>query len=183
MMSIGTKTLSLGYVYKKMGKLNGRIVRNRGIGRASGGVTRSKSPLMKLSSYIPILRNWKFQSSGFYDVEPDFCLGAFAPLPSLCFPLPPLFCLEDLPSTFTILKEFVEIKLIPVKPREFLFAGTRRFTSALMGTPFAPGRVADVFGQLAEFGEVELKGLGIVHWNAFLMTLLASCSLRTNPQE
>jgi hypothetical protein len=79
----------------------------------------------------------------------------------LRFP-PPLFRLKDLTHPFTIFKKFVEIEVIPVEA-PYLFAGARLFTRALGGTSFTAGSVTDVFGKLAEFGEVEVKWFGMAH--------------------
>jgi hypothetical protein len=81
MMSIGTQRWSLGCVYSIIGKLNGRIVKSRAIGRVSGGATTSNTGLTTLSDDILNLRNWKFQSSVFDNVAPDVCLHAFTPSP------------------------------------------------------------------------------------------------------
>jgi hypothetical protein len=93
-----------------------------------------------------MVRNSLWQSSRSDDTEAESCLWVFTPFPSLRLPLPPLFCLKDLAGAFAISKETVEVELLPVE------------------MPFPPRRITDVFSQLAEFGEVELKGWGVIHF-------------------
>jgi len=57
-------------------KSNGHIVKNMGIGKASGGATISDPQLSNSFSDIQRLTNWLFQSSRFDDVKTDSCLHA-----------------------------------------------------------------------------------------------------------